>query len=68
MVCKHYVQVPLLVYLLAVVEVELPHQFPVAAEAINPALCTKQPCQKWQGCLCYGSRKDAREMHREKPA
>ena len=19
----------------------------------------KQPCQKWQGCLCYGSRKDA---------
>ena len=25
----------------------------------------KQPCQKWQGCLCYGSRKDAREMHRE---
>ena len=25
----------------------------------------KQPCQKWQGCLCYGSRKDAGGMHRE---
>lgn len=36
MVCKHYVQVPLLVYLLAVVEVELPNQFLVVAEAINP--------------------------------
>lgn len=36
MVCKHYVQVPLLVYLLAVVEVELPNQFLVAVVAINP--------------------------------
>ena len=25
----------------------------------------KQPCQKWQGCWFYGSRKDAGGMHRE---
>lgn len=26
---------------------------------IKPRMRMKQPCQKWQGCLCYGSRKDA---------
>jgi|GEM_PF-6074080 len=51
MACKHFVQVLPRVYLLAVVEVELPNQFLVAAEVINPlpTYVNHQPCQKWQG-------------------
>ena len=59
MVCTHYVQVPLLVYLLAVVEVELPNPFPVAAEAINPALCTNSPVRNGRVVGVMGSCKDA---------
>ena len=51
MVCKHYVQAPLLVYLLAVVEVELPNQFLVVAEAINPIPSPSGETFMQQPCL-----------------